>query len=315
MYKWLQRGEDRWDSGTASIFLFAVWTVFPLSFLELIFQAEWDTVTWISISSLFRCNSYKQRKQKCLEKVTETETTQGICIPISTASTIFPFFILSNEASPERGMCGNADLLISFVSLLPVVLQGSMYLIQLLAFCKSESLKLEKTTKIIWFTHQTSVIVLLTPPRGGMKLNLVKVFRFVCRVHSFSNLEDLHLFLTSGISGMFSGHWISGATSRRRDLVVQLPRLIYESSFVLVAFVFVISFLPWYFMFSPADYLMSLSYSHCSLIVLFCGASNYHGKLFILITLHCSCLIFLSRVGGRYNASPTVKRLLYTFRH
>lgn len=192
MYKWLQRGEDRWDSGTASISSFAVWTVFPLSFLELIFQAEWDTVTWISISSLFRCNSYKQRKQKCLEKVTETETTQGICIPISTASTIFPFFILSNEASPERGMCGNADLLISFVSLLPVVLQGSMYLIQLLAFCKSESLKLEKTTKIIWFTHQTSVIVLLTP-RGGMKLNLVKVFRFVCRVHSFSNLEDLHL--------------------------------------------------------------------------------------------------------------------------
>lgn len=130
----------------------------------------------------------------------------------------------------------------------------------------------------------------------------------------FFRLENLHLFLNSSISGMFSGHWTSGPTSRRRDLVVQLPQLIYESSFVPVAFIFVTFFLLWYFMSSPADYLMSLSYSHCSLIVLFRGVSNLQGELFILITLHSSCLIFLSCVGGRYSASPTVKMLLYTFR-
>lgn len=75
-------------------------------------------------------------------------------------------------------------------------------------------------------------------------------------------LDKLHLSFTSGFSGMFSGHWISGNTSRKSDLVVQLPQHISESSFVLVAFVFVVSFLQWYFMFSPADNLVPLSHIH-----------------------------------------------------
>lgn len=72
--------------------------------------------------------------------------------------------------------------------------------------------------------------------------------------------------LALAFSGMFSGHWISDTTSRKRDLVVQLSQLIFESSFVQVTFVFVMSFLLWYFMCSPADNLVPLSYSHCAVL-------------------------------------------------
>lgn len=61
---------------------------------------------------------------------------------------------------------------------------------------------------------------------------------------------------------MFSGHWISGNTSRKRDLVVHLPELIFQSSFVLAGFDSIISFLLWYFILNSAEILMPLSQSH-----------------------------------------------------
>lgn len=61
---------------------------------------------------------------------------------------------------------------------------------------------------------------------------------------------------------MFSGHRISGNTSRKRDLVVHLPKTIFQSSFVLAAFDSIISFLLRYFILNSAENLMPLSQSH-----------------------------------------------------
>lgn len=56
--------------------------------------------------------------------------------------------------------------------------------------------------------------------------------------------------------------WISGNTSRKRDLVVHLPELIFQSRFVLAAFDSIISFLLWYFILNSAENLIPLSQSH-----------------------------------------------------
>lgn len=148
-----------------------------------------------------------------------------------------------------------------------------------------------------------------------MKVNLVQMSRFLCCICEVLQVLNLQLFLNFGFSGMFSGYRISGNTSRKKDLVVQLPQLIFEGRFVLVPFVFVISFLLWYFMFSPADNLVPLSHSLPIVLQCFQFALEANGKLFMLITLHCSCLIFLSHVSELHNTSPAVKRLLHSLRH
>lgn len=122
---------------------------------------------------------------------------------------------------------------------------------------------LKDTMYLINIDANASVIILLAP-RCGMKVNLVKMFRFIHCICKLLQVWKIHGFsLALAFQACFLGtESLVKETSRKRDLVVHLPELIFQSSFVLTAFDSIISFLLWYFILNSAENQMPLSQSH-----------------------------------------------------
>lgn len=133
----------------------------------------------------------------CLEKVTAATTyprgclSQRLQFPLALfLPTSFLLKTLLSEKTTLKMTCGNTNLLISLCCFFFPVLKGTTYLINIR--CKDDFCK--------YICHHPA------NPRCRMKVNKVKMFRFMCWVFEVLQVWKNCMSFTSGFSGMFSGH-------------------------------------------------------------------------------------------------------------